>query len=104
MGRHPDAGDCIRPRPLHAVRRRQPRRPDFRSLAERVGPYSFYREAGLLRTADGGATWTYVDLPNNPDTNGIVTVQNLAAIGPANWIACGTENAGSFQGVGGPST
>jgi uncharacterized repeat protein (TIGR01451 family) len=65
-------------------------------------PYSFYREAGLLRTADGGATWTYVDLPNSPDMNGIVTVQNLAALGPTNWIACGTENAGTSSGVGGP--
>jgi uncharacterized repeat protein (TIGR01451 family) len=34
--------------------------------------------------------------------NGIVAVQNLAALGPTNWIACGTENAGTFQGVGGP--
>jgi uncharacterized repeat protein (TIGR01451 family) len=65
-------------------------------------PYSFYHPGGLLRTTNGGTTWTYVDLPNDPAANGIVSVQNLAKISDSRWLACGTENTGTYMGVGGP--
>jgi hypothetical protein len=65
-------------------------------------PYSFYRPAGLLRTTTGGTTWTYVDLPNAASANGIVSIQNYAAISSSRWIACGSENTGTYNGTGVP--
>jgi hypothetical protein len=59
---------------------------------------------GMLRTADGGATWQVIDLPNTPNTNGIATVQNYAKIDATHWIACGPENAGTYMGAGSPVT
>jgi len=59
---------------------------------------------GMLRTGDGGATWTVIDLPNSPDTNGIATVQNYARIDSTRWIACGPENRGTYMGAGSPVT
>lgn len=59
---------------------------------------------GVLLTGDGGATWTVIDLPNSPDTNGVATVQNYARIDSARWIACGPENKGTYMGVGSPVT
>jgi hypothetical protein len=59
---------------------------------------------GMLRTGDGGATWTVIDLPNSPDTNGIATVHNYARIDSTRWIACGPENRGTYMGSGSPVT
>ena len=59
---------------------------------------------GMLRTGDGGTTWTVIDLPNSPDTNGIATVHNYARIDSTRWIACGPENRGTYMGVGSPVT
>jgi hypothetical protein len=57
---------------------------------------------GVFRTADGGATWTFVGLPKSADGNGIVLAQNFAKIDATHWIACGTENTGTYYGVGTP--
>jgi photosystem II stability/assembly factor-like uncharacterized protein len=57
---------------------------------------------GVLRTADGGTTWTVVDLPSRPDANGIALAQNYARIDANRWIACGSENTGTYYGVGTP--
>jgi uncharacterized repeat protein (TIGR01451 family) len=71
-------------------------------------PPGQYLPLGLLRTGDGGATWTYVDLPNvppsdpDPGGNGRVAVVNLAAIDASHWIACGSENIGTYMGSGVP--
>jgi hypothetical protein len=59
---------------------------------------------GMLRTADGGTTWTVIDLPNTPNTNGIASVQNYAKIDSTRWIACGPENTGTYMGAGSPVT
>ena len=59
---------------------------------------------GMLRTGDGGTTWTVIDLPNTAGTNGIATVQNYARIDSSRWIACGPENTGTYMGVGSPVT
>jgi len=76
------------------------------------GPYSRYYPVGLLRTADGGATWSYVDLPNvpagsdpgtEPAANGFVSLQAHAAIDATRWISCGSENVGSYMGSGSPA-
>ena len=65
-------------------------------------PYSFYHSAGVLRTTNGGTTWTYVDLPNVANANGIVAIQNYASISSSRWIACGSENTGGYMGSGTP--
>jgi hypothetical protein len=57
---------------------------------------------GVLRTGDGGATWTPYHLPEVPGSNGIATVQNYARIDADRWIACGTQNTGTWMGVGSP--
>lgn len=57
---------------------------------------------GVFRTADGGATWTFVGLPKSADGNGVVSVQNFAKIDATHWIACGSENTGTYYGVGTP--
>jgi hypothetical protein len=57
---------------------------------------------GVFRTADGGATWTIVGLPKSADGNGVVSAQNFAKIDATHWIACGSENTGSYYGVGTP--
>jgi hypothetical protein len=57
---------------------------------------------GVFRTADGGATWTFVGLPKSADGNGVVSAQNFAKIDATHWIACGTENTGTYYGVGTP--
>lgn len=57
---------------------------------------------GMLRTADGGLTWSVIDLPNVPSSNGIAVVQNYAGIDATHWIACGSENTGTYYGVGTP--
>ena len=59
---------------------------------------------GMLRTGDGGATWSVIDLPNTAGTNGIATVQNYAKIDSSRWIACGPENTGTYMGAGSPVT
>jgi photosystem II stability/assembly factor-like uncharacterized protein len=68
-----------------------------------------YAPFALLRTGDGGATWTVIDPPNTPDTgpwdiNGVTSFHNFARISSTRWIACGAENAGTYMGVGGPVT
>jgi len=57
---------------------------------------------GVFRTADGGATWTIVGLPKSADGNGVVSAQNFAKIDATHWIACGSENTGTYYGVGTP--
>jgi hypothetical protein len=57
---------------------------------------------GVLRTADGGANWSVIDLPNVPNSNGIAAVHNYARIDATHWIACGSENTGTYYGVGTP--
>jgi photosystem II stability/assembly factor-like uncharacterized protein len=57
---------------------------------------------GVFRTADGGATWTFVGLPKSADGNGVVSAQNFARIDATHWIACGAENTGTYYGVGTP--
>jgi photosystem II stability/assembly factor-like uncharacterized protein len=57
---------------------------------------------GVFRTADGGATWTIVGLPKSADGNGVVSAQNFARIDATHWIACGSENTGTYYGVGTP--
>jgi len=59
---------------------------------------------GMLRTGDGGVTWSVIDLPNSADTNGVATVHNYARIDSTRWIACGPENRGTYMGVGSPVT
>jgi uncharacterized repeat protein (TIGR01451 family) len=66
-------------------------------------PYSFYARTGVLRTSDGGTTWTYVDLPNAPGANGLVSLQNYARIDATHWITCGNENTGTYNGTGLPT-
>lgn len=73
-----------------------------RTSGAAAAPYSNYVPIGLLRTADGGATWTTVDLPNATGANGLVSVQNYATIDAARWIACGSENVGASMGSGTP--
>jgi uncharacterized repeat protein (TIGR01451 family) len=63
---------------------------------------------GLLSTADGGGTWTHLDLPNapgggaEPAANGRITLVRYAGIDARHWIACGSENVGSYMGSGTP--
>jgi len=57
---------------------------------------------GVFRTADGGLTWTIVGLPKSADGNGVVSAQNFAKIDATHWIACGSENTGTYYGVGTP--
>jgi len=57
---------------------------------------------GMLRTADGGATWQVVDLANVPNSNGIAGVHIYAKIDASRWIACGSENTGTYMGAGTP--
>jgi hypothetical protein len=57
---------------------------------------------GVFRTADGGVTWTLVGLPKSADGNGVVSAQNFAKIDATHWIACGSENTGTYYGVGTP--
>lgn len=57
---------------------------------------------GVFRTADGGVTWTLVGLPKSADGNGVVAAQNFAKIDATHWIACGSENTGTYYGVGTP--
>ena len=69
---------------------------------------SRYYPTGVIRTDDGGQTWTYVDLPNAPPVgqepggNGLVNVINFGAIDETHWILCGAENVGSYMGSGTP--
>lgn len=73
-----------------------------RTSGSTSAPYSGYVPVGLLRTADGGATWTTVDLPNATGANGLVNVQNYTTIDASRWIACGSENVGTYMGSGTP--
>jgi hypothetical protein len=57
---------------------------------------------GLFQTADGGLTWNIVALPKSEDGNGVVYAQNFAKIDATHWIACGSENIGTYYGVGTP--
>lgn len=57
---------------------------------------------GVFRTADGGVTWEFVGLPKSADGNGVVSAQNFAKIDATHWIACGSENVGTYYGVGTP--
>lgn len=57
---------------------------------------------GLLRTADGGATWSFVALPNLPTANRITPIHVFARIDATRWIACGHDNTGTYMGVGSP--
>lgn len=67
-----------------------------------------HRQYGVIRTADGGQTWTYVDLPNapavgdEPGGNGLVSIVNFGAIDATHWIICGSENVGTYMGSGTP--
>jgi hypothetical protein len=54
----------------------------------------------MLRTGDGGATWQVIDLPNRPNANGVATVHIYAKIDSDHWIACGSENTGTYMGAG----
>lgn len=65
-------------------------------------PYTMYHAGGVLRTTTGGTTWTYADLPNHADANGIVAISNYASISSSRWIACGSENTGTYMGSGSP--
>ena len=73
-----------------------------------VGAAGNYRQYGVIRTADGGQTWTYVDLPNAPPLgdypggNGLVSIVNFGAIDATHWIICGGENVGGYMGSGTP--
>ena len=57
---------------------------------------AWYVTAGVLVTANGGTTWTYVDLPNPPEANatGEASVVRFAAIDAQRWIACGVNGGG----------
>jgi uncharacterized repeat protein (TIGR01451 family) len=57
---------------------------------------TWYQTQGLLVTSDGGATWTYVDLPNPPEASatGEAIVERFAAISAQRWIACGVNGGG----------
>jgi photosystem II stability/assembly factor-like uncharacterized protein len=66
-------------------------------------PYASYFRTGVLRTDDGGATWTYVDLPNAQGANGLISLQNYARIDATHWITCGSENVGGYMGTGVPA-
>jgi photosystem II stability/assembly factor-like uncharacterized protein len=57
---------------------------------------------GLLRTADGGGTWSFVELPHLPTSNRITPIHLYARIDATRWIACGHENTGTYMGVGSP--
>ena len=52
---------------------------------------TWYSTDSLLVTADGGASWTFVNLPDPPeaDATAFSTVLRMAAIDAQHWIACG---------------
>jgi photosystem II stability/assembly factor-like uncharacterized protein len=73
-----------------------------------VGAAGGYRSYGVMRTADGGQTWSYVDVPNAPPAgdqpggNGLVNPGYFGAIDATHWIMCGAENIGTYMGSGTP--
>ncbi|MEW5755852.1 MAG: CFI-box-CTERM domain-containing protein [Pseudomonadota bacterium] len=77
-------------------------------LGVEPSPYRAYEYGGVLRTDNGGATWSYVDLPNvppvgnDPGGNGLVNIVRYAGINAKRWIACGTENVGTHLDTGTP--
>ena len=57
---------------------------------------AWYSTDGLLVTANGGSSWTWVDLPSPPEPDASVysTMVRMAAIDAQHWIACGVVGGG----------
>jgi hypothetical protein len=55
------------------------------------GPNTYYIPKGVLRTLNGGATWSYVDFPNPPDeeASSEINIHRFAQIDNNHWIVAG---------------